>query len=378
VDWFAERTGVVAAPGGAHPTGTANALVALTVDGRRGPQYIELIGPNPDRSEPELPETFGISTLTAPSVQAYAVHPADIEATVATARAGGYDPGDVSDLSRRTPDGTLLEWRLTRGEHRRIDVPFLIDWGTTAARAQRHPDDRARLARAHRARPGAAAQILAAFGLGDGVAEVVAGDAAGFRLTLPRRRRSRRAVSVEAAPSPAAADARSRPPSSACAPTSPGSPASCTTSPRSASKSMRPSRASRRSSPRTAWMPRSVRSGSTRLCGRRRGGCRGIRPALRDHRGVRRPAGHRHACGHNIIAASRSGRSSRPRRSVAGSVGGCRSSAPPRRRTAAARSSSSAPAGSTTWMPPAWSTPRADRARVPSSASARRECAASR
>ena len=67
VDWFAERTGVVAAPGGAHPTGTANALVALTIDGRRGPQYIELIGPNPDRSEPELPETFGISTLSAPS-----------------------------------------------------------------------------------------------------------------------------------------------------------------------------------------------------------------------------------------------------------------------------------------------------------------------
>lgn len=65
-------------------------------------------------------------------MQAYAVHPADIDATVATARAGGYDPGDVSDLSRRTPDGTLLEWRLTRGEHRRIDVPFLIDWGRTA------------------------------------------------------------------------------------------------------------------------------------------------------------------------------------------------------------------------------------------------------
>ena len=131
VDWFAERTGVVAAPGGAHPTGTANALVALTIDGRRGPQYIELIGPNPERAEPELPATFGISTLESPSVQAYAVHPADIEATVAAARAGGYDPGDVSDLSRRTPDGTLLEWRLTRGESRRLDVPFLIDWGTT-------------------------------------------------------------------------------------------------------------------------------------------------------------------------------------------------------------------------------------------------------
>jgi len=179
VDWFAERTGVVAAPGGAHPTGTANALVALTVDGRRGPQYIELIGPNPDRPEPELPETFGIATL--------AVHPADIEATVATARAGGYDPGDVSDLSRRTPDGTLLEWRLTRGENRRLDVPFLIDWATTAqpglsdiptielvSLVRTEPD------------PAALQQILAAYGLGDGVAEVVAGEASGFRLTLRR------------------------------------------------------------------------------------------------------------------------------------------------------------------------------------------------
>ena len=38
VDWFAARTGVVATPGGVHPTGTANALVAFTVDGRRGPR----------------------------------------------------------------------------------------------------------------------------------------------------------------------------------------------------------------------------------------------------------------------------------------------------------------------------------------------------
>ncbi len=185
IDWFAERTGVVAAPGGAHPTGTANALVALTVDGARGPQYIELIGPNPERTDPALPETFGIATLTGPSVQAYAVHPADIEATVATARAGGYDPGDVSDLSRRTPDGTLLEWRLTRGENRRIDVPFLIDWGTTpqpglsdipvielVSLVRTEPD------------PAPLQQILGAYDLGDGVAEVVVGDEPGFRLTL--------------------------------------------------------------------------------------------------------------------------------------------------------------------------------------------------
>ena len=187
VAWFAERTGVVAAPGGAHPTGTANALVALTVDGARGPQYIELIGPNPDRPEPELPETFGIATLDAPSVQAYAVHPADIEATVAAARAGGYDPGDVSDLSRRTPDGTLLEWRLTRGENRRLDVPFLIDWGATLQPGLSDIPS-IELVSLVRAEPDPAPlrDVLAAFDLGDGVAEVVEGEAPGFRLTLRR------------------------------------------------------------------------------------------------------------------------------------------------------------------------------------------------
>ncbi|MGB4776930.1 VOC family protein [Microbacterium sp.] len=188
IAWFAERTGVVAAPGGAHPTGTANALVALTIDGERGPQYIELIGPNPRRSEPELPTTFDIRALKAPRVQAYAVHPADIESTVAAARARGFDPGDVSDLSRRTPDGTLLEWRLTRGEDRRLDVPFLIDWGSTAqpglgnipvielvSFVRVEPD------------PAPLREVLDAYGLGDGAAEVVegsAGEEAGFRLTL--------------------------------------------------------------------------------------------------------------------------------------------------------------------------------------------------
>lgn len=187
VEWFSGLTGVVAAPGGAHPTGTANALVALTVDGRRGPHYIELIGPDPDRIDPEIPETFGISTLVEPRVQSYAVHPTDIDATVAAARAAGYDPGDVSDLSRRTPDGTLLEWRLTRGEHRRIDVPFLIDWGTTphpgfgdipvielVSFVRTEPD------------PEPLQQILVAYGLGNGLAEVRAGDVSAFRLTLRR------------------------------------------------------------------------------------------------------------------------------------------------------------------------------------------------
>ncbi|WP_336662837.1 VOC family protein [Leucobacter sp. USHLN154] len=187
IEWFADRTGVTAERGGAHPTGTANALVALTVGEQRGPQYIELIGPDPDREIAALPTTFAIDTLDEPRVQAYAVHPHDIDATVAAARASGFDPGDVWELSRRTPAGELLEWRLTGAAMHRLDVPFLIDWGTTAqpgtgelptielvSFVREEPD------------PLAVDTALAALGLGDGAAETITGPRPGYRLELQR------------------------------------------------------------------------------------------------------------------------------------------------------------------------------------------------
>lgn len=187
IDWFEGLTGVIAAPGGAHPTGTANALVALTIGGVRGPQYIELIGPDPARLEPALPTTFGIATLDAPQVRAYAVHPADIDGVVAGARERGYDPGDVTDLSRRTPAGVLLEWRLTRGDDPRLDVPFLIDWGTTP---QPGTSDLTTIELVSFVRvepdPEPLRAVLEALGLGDGVAAVEEGPASAFRLTLRR------------------------------------------------------------------------------------------------------------------------------------------------------------------------------------------------
>ncbi|QAB18270.1 VOC family protein [Leucobacter muris] len=187
VSWFAERTGVVAVRGGAHPTGTANALVALTIGGARGPQYLELIGPDPVRAGEAPPATFGIDALQSPSVRAYSVHPDDIDATVAAARDRGYDPGDVRDLSRRTPGGELLEWRLTGTGEDRLDTPFLIDWGSTpqpglgdipsielVSLVRVEPD------------PEPLRELTAALGLGDGAAQIVAGDRPGYRLELRR------------------------------------------------------------------------------------------------------------------------------------------------------------------------------------------------
>ncbi|MEU5864968.1 VOC family protein [Nonomuraea sp. NPDC047529] len=126
VEDFAGRTGVRPVRGGSHPGGTANYLVRFGPDA-----YLEIIGPDPESEV--RPRAFGLETLTEPRLAAWAVHPRDLDKTVELARERGYDPGDVQPLSRRTPSGELLEWRLTRREDPAAvrPVPFLIDWGST-------------------------------------------------------------------------------------------------------------------------------------------------------------------------------------------------------------------------------------------------------
>lgn len=184
VDWFAERSGVTAAPGGVHAIGSANALVALSVDGARRPSYIELIGPDPARDV--VPDVFGIPALKEPRVVTYAVRPEDIDEVVAGARTRGHDPGDVHAMSRRTPEGTLLEWRLTRLDGADWRVPFLIDWGATP-----HPGlgdlPAVELRSFVRAEPDPEPlrRVLARLGLAeDALADVVEGDPAGYRVEI--------------------------------------------------------------------------------------------------------------------------------------------------------------------------------------------------
>ncbi|MEU9393110.1 VOC family protein [Streptomyces sp. NPDC048324] len=126
---FTRRTGVAPAPGGAHVgRGTRNFLVALG-----GCSYLEIIGPDPEQTAPDAPRPFAVDDLTAARTVTWAVSPPDLDAAVAAARARGYDPGDIRPMSRRRPDGTLLQWRLTDGDtqHPSGLVPFLIDWGST-------------------------------------------------------------------------------------------------------------------------------------------------------------------------------------------------------------------------------------------------------
>ncbi|MYR90792.1 VOC family protein [Streptomyces sp. SID685] len=131
---FARRTGVTPAPGGAHlGHGTRNHLVGLG-----GRAYLEIVGPDPEQPTPAGERPFGVDQLPGPCVLTWAISPPDLDGTIAAARARGYDPGPAHPMSRRTPDGELLRWRLTGGEpaHPSGLVPFLIDWGDS-----RHPAD---------------------------------------------------------------------------------------------------------------------------------------------------------------------------------------------------------------------------------------------
>jgi hypothetical protein len=119
------RLGVAPAAGGRHVgMGTRNHLVALG-----GGAYLELIGPDPTQQVPAgqgLP--FGIDALTGPRLVGFAVKAPGIDEVASRARAAGYDPGAVREMQRATPEGGLLQWKLTLGGSHDGLVPFLIDW----------------------------------------------------------------------------------------------------------------------------------------------------------------------------------------------------------------------------------------------------------
>ena len=122
---IADLTGVWPAEGGRHiGGGTRNFLLGLG-----GLRYLEIVGPDREQPEPTRPLFLGIGDLTAPRLVTWAARADEIDAQVARARLRGYDPGPVEPMSRTTPTGETVSWRLTR-RHDTV-VPFLIDWGTT-------------------------------------------------------------------------------------------------------------------------------------------------------------------------------------------------------------------------------------------------------
>ena len=125
VEWVTAALGVRPTPGGRHPgLGTRNALLDLG-----GGAYLELIGIDAEATA-DGPRPFGLDRIAGPRLAAWAAKTDGIDQRVARARRFGYDPGPVLSMSRRRPDGTELQWRLTSpGPHSVEVVPFLIEWG---------------------------------------------------------------------------------------------------------------------------------------------------------------------------------------------------------------------------------------------------------
>jgi len=129
IEKIEQLSGVRASPGGQHPgRGTRNALVAL------GPiSYLEIIGPDPEQPKPANARPFGIDSLPAPRLAAWAAKGSDLDRLAAEAARHGVKLGQVVPGSRNRPDGLVLSWRYTDPSTVVADgiVPFFIDWGKT-------------------------------------------------------------------------------------------------------------------------------------------------------------------------------------------------------------------------------------------------------
>jgi Glyoxalase-like domain len=131
-----DQLGATPTPGGNHVGhGTYNELLSLG-----GSSYLEVIGPDPSQPAPDGPRPFGIDALTRPALVAWCVRPqGPLAEIIIEARAAGLELGNVTAMSRRRPDGVLLEWELTFPQLHGpfgLALPFLIDWGRSA-----HPTD---------------------------------------------------------------------------------------------------------------------------------------------------------------------------------------------------------------------------------------------
>jgi hypothetical protein len=127
VDELNSRFGVALTPGGRHVRfGTRNFLADLG-DSR----YLEVIGPDPEQPTPDGPRPFGIDDLPGPRLVTWAARVTDLDEAVRRAHAAGYDPGPIIAMSRDSPDGARLRWRMAlppAGGGLGGLVPLLIDW----------------------------------------------------------------------------------------------------------------------------------------------------------------------------------------------------------------------------------------------------------
>lgn len=124
-------TGFAPSPGGVHPgLGSRNSLVGL------GGTYLEVIAPDPAQTTGAMRDR--VLALPRPELFTWCVRTTDMDATAERLRGAGLVVEPFA-MSRTTPDGLELHWRLAFVEGHDLGgvVPTVIDWLDTP-----HPSSR--------------------------------------------------------------------------------------------------------------------------------------------------------------------------------------------------------------------------------------------
>ena len=129
---IASITGIVPSDGGVHPgNGTRNALLGLS-----NSSYLEIIGPDKKQN---LENTLGelLVSKNTSGIRAWAVAVSDLASVADVAQELGFRVRDRKEMSRKTPEGSLLEWELLFLEDALL--PFFIDWKGSEHPARKAP-----------------------------------------------------------------------------------------------------------------------------------------------------------------------------------------------------------------------------------------------
>ena len=121
--------GVTAVIGGQHPKWrTQNALLSL------GPQaYLEIMASDGSPTDPEQPRPFGVDGLQDSRLYTWVARSDSLWDTASIAAKEGVDLGEIQSGSRKKPDGTVLQWKMTdlTKDREKGAVPYFIDWGSS-------------------------------------------------------------------------------------------------------------------------------------------------------------------------------------------------------------------------------------------------------
>jgi hypothetical protein len=123
---IAQRTGVVALPGGSHPgRGTRNALLSLGAG-----HYLEIVAPDPAQPESKQGDPAEMAKLERPLLGGWAVASTGLAAELERIRARGLEIAGPFSGGRDRPDGTKLSWQTAFASGPLASsLPFLIEWG---------------------------------------------------------------------------------------------------------------------------------------------------------------------------------------------------------------------------------------------------------